>query len=249
MAVIPCAEDRPLLGLLGGMGPHATADFYQKLINLTLAGADQDHLPVLIISDPRVPDRSLAIESKREQPVLEALVVNAERLRAAGAKAIAIPCNTAHHWLARLRARVKVPFFDIVRSSVAECRRRFPHGGQALVLATQGTRQVRLYDEPLARGGFKLSPQSPKLQALVQQIIAAVKSGELARAQADMAALLASPSLAADVILLACTELPIAARSCLDDDARLIDTTAALAVNLVQWASGSTDMDPEVGPQ
>jgi aspartate racemase len=180
---------RPLLGLLGGMGPQATADFYQKFIKLTPARVDQEHLPILIVSDPTIPDR-----------------------------------------------RVHVPFFDIVQSSAAECRRRFPQGGRALVLATWGTQQVGLYDDPLARAGFTLTTQSAKADEMVQRIIAAVKIGRLAHAEADMAALLTSPSLVADVILLACTELPIAARpaSC-GYDCRASPQLARMGIGIISY--------------
>jgi len=49
------------VGILGGMGPAATADFYTKLIQSTPATQDQDHLPVIIWADPSMPDRTAAL--------------------------------------------------------------------------------------------------------------------------------------------------------------------------------------------
>src|SRR5687768_12963046 len=101
-----------LLGILGGMGPLAGAAFAARLVALTPAERDQDHVPALLCNDPRVPDRSSARLGQGEDP-LEAMAAGVRLLERAGASLIAIPCNTAHLWYEQLAARTQVPLLHI----------------------------------------------------------------------------------------------------------------------------------------
>jgi aspartate racemase len=58
-----------MIGILGGMGPEATLDLYRHILQLTPATKDQDHIRVLIYSNPKIPDRTRAIESDGESPL------------------------------------------------------------------------------------------------------------------------------------------------------------------------------------
>ena len=89
-------DDR-VLGVLGGMGPLASAHFMVRLTQLTQASRDQDHIPAVLWSDPRVPDRTVGHLQGGENP-LPWLLRGIEGLRRAGCGAVAIPCNTAHGW-------------------------------------------------------------------------------------------------------------------------------------------------------
>src|SRR5690348_9432433 len=92
----PAANDSArVLGVLGGMGPAATADFYMKLVRATPATCDQDHIPVVVVGDPRILDRSRAIEIGAESNVLSGMLQGVRHLEGVGVDAIAIPCNTA----------------------------------------------------------------------------------------------------------------------------------------------------------
>ena len=86
-----------VLGVLGGMGPLASAQFMLRLTLLTPAHRDQDHIPTVLWSDPRIPDRTVAEPSEGSHP-LPWLLRGLTALRSAGCGAIAIPCNTAHRW-------------------------------------------------------------------------------------------------------------------------------------------------------
>ena len=167
----------PVLGVLGGMGPLATADFYQRLIALAGASRDQDHLPVIICADPRIPDRTQALFEHREGEVLSALLTQVARLEAAGAGAIAIPCNTAHHWLGQLSARTPLPFLSMPEAVMDKLARASPEARRVAILATRGTVRADVYGEALARRGLLACPLSDRVQQRVDATIAAVKSG------------------------------------------------------------------------
>jgi aspartate racemase len=211
-----------MIGILGGMGPLATADFFSKVIAATPAKRDEDHVPLLIQSDPRIPGRPAAILRGGESP-LPALMAGRDRLIAAGAIALAMPCNTAHVWLPELRQGCPVPFLSIVDASCDEAAARAKPGAAIGIIGTEATLKSRLFDSELAKRGFKpVLPTEEELRDLILPAIEQVKAGR-----------------AAEGGELACTETPLA----LDAIAsplreRCVDTNAALARTCVAWWAG-----------
>ena len=102
-----------LIGILGGMGPEATLDLYRHILALTPASKDQDHIRVLIYSNPKIPDRTMAIAEEGESP-LDSLVESAMLLERAGAEMIAMPCNAAHYYLPGMQKKLEIPVLDMV---------------------------------------------------------------------------------------------------------------------------------------
>ena len=97
-----------MLGVLGGMGPLASAQFMLRLTLLTPAERDQDHVPAVLWSDPHVPDRAAAWGGTGPDS-LPMLVRGLQGLAVAGCGAVAIPCNTAHGWIDGMRAATALP--------------------------------------------------------------------------------------------------------------------------------------------
>lgn len=229
---------RGLLGVLGGMGPAATADFYRKLVEATPALRDDEHIPLIVVGDPRIGDRSSAIESGQVEDVFSGMLQRLQYLEQAAVDAIAMPCNTAHFWLPRLREATPIPFLSLVQAAAETASRRAPAGGAALVLGTRATVASRIYEADLTACGLRLTMPTDAQQALVSRVIAAVKGGRMPQAAAEFEPELERWAEDADVILLACTELPLAAPEALAREPRLIDTTAALVDACVAWSSG-----------
>ena len=229
-----------MIGILGGMGPLATADFFSKVIAATPAKRDEDHVPLLIQSDPRIPGRPAAILHGGESP-LPALRAGRDRLLAAGAVALAMPCNTAHVWLPELRQGCPVPFLGIVEASCNEVAARSQPGAAIGIIGTEATLKSRLFDSELARRGFKpVLPTDDELRDLVLPAIEKVKAGHAAEGGKQVErAVQALFDRGAQVVVLACTETPLA----LDAIAsplreRCVDTNAALARACVAWWAG-----------
>jgi len=105
------------------MGAMATVDFLRKLVEATPAERDQEHIPLIVRFCPEVPDRAAALAGSGPSPQ-PALVAAAVELAAAGAQALAIPCNTAHYWYDALCAAVPIPILHIVDAALAELQRR-----------------------------------------------------------------------------------------------------------------------------
>ena len=135
------------IGILGGMGPLATADLFRKITCLTKASCDNDHIRVYIDSNARIPDRTAAILSGGTNPVPE-MTSALRHLEACGADCIIMPCNTAHYFLPQLQAKTETPFLSMLAATAKTCAAKFP-GKTAAILGTKGTLATGLYDRAL----------------------------------------------------------------------------------------------------
>ena len=130
-------QEKKTIGILGGMGPLATADLFQKIVLLTKADTDREHIRVYIDSNANIPDRTAAILSGGEDPVPE-MASALRHLEACGADCIIMPCNTALYFLPRLQAMTEIPFLSILTAAAEACKAQFP-GKTVGILATRGT--------------------------------------------------------------------------------------------------------------
>lgn len=234
-------SDSPVLrrvGILGGMGPAAAIDLQAKILALTPAASEREHLPILVWNVPQVPDRVAAIRGEGPSP-LPAMAEGALALEAAGAQAIAIACNTAHHWAGELRARLRVPLLHIAEAVAGAIAGMPERPRRAALLATRGTLASGFYCAPLASLGIDWMAVTEEEQARgIDPAIAAVKAADLAGARAHFARAAASLSArGADLLVLACTELPLASPGS-GFEARCLDANQALAQAVVRFARG-----------
>ncbi len=143
------------VGILGGMGPEATILIMQKVLASVRARDDADHLPLIVDQNPQVPSRIRhLLEGTGEDPG-PVLADMARRLVAGGAQALAMPCNTAHHYAGAIRAAVKVPLLDMVALSVAHAAQLAGPGAVVGILASPAVRKVGLFDAALQAHGLR----------------------------------------------------------------------------------------------
>jgi aspartate racemase len=197
------------IGVVGGMGPRATADFFSKLIDCTPAERDQDHIRVLIDSNPEIPDRSAYILGHGADPT-DALIATARNLERGGAHFLVIPCNTAHHFLDAIRRSVGVPVLDIMEV-VAEAGERVGGIRSVGLLATSATVTAGLYERAFARRGVTVLAPSVESQERVDEAIWAVKAGRTDAATRRTVHEAGNELIARGVqaIVLGCTEIPL----------------------------------------
>jgi aspartate racemase len=226
-----------ILGVLGGMGPLASAHFMTRLTLLTPAARDQDHVPAILWSDPRVPDRTLGKLSGGPDP-LPWLLRGVRGLRTAGCGAIAIPCNTAHGWYDEMAAE-GVPILHIVDAAADELRKVAPSGTVG-VMGTAGTLAMRLYQDRLERMGWHcIVPDAAEMAERVSPAIASVKANRVAEPYAPLAETVRSlAARGASAVVLGCTEIPlgIQAGPWQSLGVPLVDTIDALALAAIAWA-------------
>ncbi len=227
-----------IIGVIGGMGPEATVDFYREIIRLTPAERDQDHIPVLIYSNPRIPPRNEAILQGGEDPT-PYLVEAARILEGGGAGLVAIPCNTAHHFLPRVRAGVRIPILDMIEEAFLSARALIGGIKAIGLLATIGTVQSGVYRKTFARHGISILAPSDADQERVQQAIRQIKAGTYDRERQsvfeDIGSSLAEAG--AQAVILGCTEIPLGFNP---SRARypVVNSTRVLAQAAVDWALG-----------
>lgn len=196
------------LGILGGMGPQATQVFYQFVLDRTDAARDQDHLPTLILSDTKMPDRTAAILSGDSEGLYSRLLADARMLEGCGCTVIAIPCNTSHYFVDRLQGDIGVPIVHMIRETAAALASMGKH--RPAILATDGTIRSGLYQKECAALGLEAVAPDADTQTLVMSIIYdEIKQGEQGSrekfAQIDRAVRKAG----CDCAILACTELSV----------------------------------------
>ncbi len=197
------------IGILGGMGPLATADLFRKIIVNTPAASDQEHIRVVIDSNTAIPDRTAAILSGGESPLPE-MIRSAVGLERMGADLLIMPCNTAHHFYETLLPYIRVPMLHMIRETLREARERGVR--RAGLLATDGTCRAGVYDAVFEGSGVTLIKPDAEGQAEVMRVIyQGVKAGaarfDTAAFQRALAALAAR---GAETMILGCTELPLA---------------------------------------
>ncbi len=224
------------IGVLGGMGPAATAHFMERLVVLCAAERDQDYPPTLAYSASQIPDRTTHLVDDGADPT-HGLQAAARVLQAGGAGAIAIPCNTAHAYLKAIRTAVEVPVFDMIDLAAATIAASFP-GATVGVLAATGTVRLGLYQSALQANGLAVEQPDEELQEHVMAAIREVKGGGSGRDRRLDHAIEILRSHGAEVLVLGCTELPLAVDPA-STGIPVVDATDVLARACLEWAGGA----------
>lgn len=225
------------LGVLGGMGPLATADFLRKLVKKTQASIDQEHIPVLLYGDCTTPDRTANIVGTGASP-LPKLLEGIRFLNASGAKAICIPCNSAHCWFDEMQAASAVPLLHIVRASAGQIAKKNAAAKAVGVLSTFGTHTMGIYTSTLANLGYTvISPTVSEFERFVSPAIAMIKANNWAEAEVTFAeAAKHLVARGAEIIVLGCTEIPFGMeRQCRANPSKFVDSNDALVDVVIEF--------------
>jgi aspartate racemase len=201
------------VGIIGGIGPAATVDFMQKIIRNTRAERDQDHIRLVVDHNPEIPDRTAYLVGKGTDPTL-GLYSACKRLQANGAALIAMPCNTAHAYVARLQPGLAIPIVNMLTETVRHIRAHCPGHARVGLLATSGTIATGVYHDAARDAGFELVVPDARHQELVMDTIYGrhgVKAGFVAGPcrEALLEALAHLVARGATAVILGCTELPL----------------------------------------
>lgn len=201
-----------ILGVLGGMGPLASAEFMYRLVQQTPAKKDQDHIPTILWSDPRVPDRSTAMRRGTDEP-LAWLQRGVLGLKEAGCTHIVIPCNTAHFWYHEL-IKLDVPILHIVDSVAYALKDVNVNNGTIGVMGTQATVELGLYQYRLNKLGWNcITPTKEQMDTIVQPCIDMIKANQFDGVQDKILAVAKTLiDNGTKAIVLGCTELPLSVK-------------------------------------
>ncbi|MDO4179372.1 MAG: amino acid racemase [Phascolarctobacterium sp.] len=195
------------LGVLGGLGPAASAEFLRQLAMRCPANCDQEHPVVYMIADCDIPDRGTAIFGKGESP-LSMLKQDIFKLAEWGADVIAVPCNTAHYFINEFVDEIPVEFCHIIEETVKAAMKRSPQG--AWMLSTKGTRASGLYQKVADKYGYTLFIPNEEQSDAAQEVIVNVKANKMTEAGCIMKNLCEELWSERDLLVMtACTELPL----------------------------------------
>lgn len=203
-----------VIGILGGMGPEATADLFRRIIRATPAKKDQDHIRVIIDSNPKIPDRTAAIIGGGSSPLHE-MTKTAKNLEKAGADFIIIPCNTAHYYYEELKKSVGIPILNMVELVAQMIREKFSNVKKVGVISTTGTVKAGIYDRALDRNRVEVIYPSKELQDKVMEAIYDnIKAGRIFEGKeiiVKVATRLVEEG--AELIICGCTEVSLVLKS------------------------------------
>lgn len=227
------------VGILGGIGPMATVYFMQRVIAMTDASRDQDHVDMLVWNHASIPDRTAYIVGDSDESPGPVMADDARQLERAGAKFIAVPCNTAQAFQDEVAAAVDIPVIDIVAVTIEAAKAAVPGLTTLGILATDGTLRARTYHHAAEAAGLTpVAPDDLVQKDVMSMIYDGVKAGmpvERARFDAAVAHL---RTKGAGAIVLGCTELSILQTDLEVDEPDVVDSLDALAARTVTLAGG-----------
>lgn len=228
---------RPV-GILGGMGPEATILLMQKVLAAVPASDDADHVPLIVHQNPQVPSRIAAlIEGTGEDPG-PTLADMAKGLQAAGAQALAMPCNTAHHYAPVVENATDLPFLNMIELTAAALAKA---GARRIgMLASPATRLVSVFDKSFANSGLTpvWTSNEEAMLALIREVKAGKDSAETGAALTVQAQNLLDQG--ADHLLIACTELSLLAHH-IPADVPWHDSLDCLTKEITDFATNTND--------
>lgn len=225
--------NKKTVGIIGGMGPGATALLFQKLIDYTDAKSDAEHMHIIIDNNTAIPDRTTAILNGENTPAL-CIVESGKKLEMCGAELLLIPCNTSHYFYDDIQEQLSVPVVNMIAETAKVCLNNgYTKVG---VLATTGTCNTDTYGRELNKFGVETVYPDVEGQKKVMEIIYdQVKAGRKINVQILDQTLKKMSSKGAQAFILGCTELPFAIKNG-DFGYHFLDSLDILARRAVELA-------------
>ena len=232
------------VGLIGGLGPAATVDLYDKIVKATPAKTDQEHIKLVVEQNPQIPDRTAALLHGGEDPTI-ALYNCAKRLEKDGCDVIIVPCNTAHAFVPYLERHLSIPFINMQQTALNEIAEKLGGAARIGLLATSGTVQTGIYSEKAKSMGLPMFVPDDVHQERVMASIYGPKGAKagytdgICKDDLLSAAEYLVEKYDCNCLILGCTELPLILDESADFEVAgkhvmVIDPTASLARKVVR---------------
>lgn len=226
------AADESVVGVIGGLGPAATSYFFDLLVERTPAAEDQEHLRVIVDSNPSIPDRTGYLLDDGPDPV-PALIETGRNVETAGADLLTVPCNTAHAFLDDVADAVGVPVLNMIELAAERVRSRSDIDRVGL-LATDATIAIGLYHEYFEGRSVELVTPSDPVQDRVMEALYDIKAGDIGAPRRMLVDAVDSFG-EVDAVVAGCTEVPVAL-SARDIDVPLVDPMTVMADRAIERA-------------
>ena len=225
------------IGIIGGMGPLATADLYRRIILKTKAETDQEHIHVIIDGNTNIPDRTKSIISNGESPLNE-MIKSAKNLENSGADFLIMSCNTAHYYYRDLCQVINIPFINMLEETVKFIEENYGKSVIAGLLATDGTIATGIYDSYFDSANIKIIKPGDTQKYVMEFIYEGIKKGNFQFGRENF--FKAVDELAengAEIFILGCTELS-SAKDIFNFNGSFIDPLDVIAEKAINFAGG-----------
>ena len=201
------------LGVIGGLGPAATAYFLELIIKMTDAHCDQEHLETIIYNCPRIPDRTNYILNPSNDSPVNLMVHIGKSLVEQGVHCIAIPCITAHYFYDDLLKTIKMPIIHAVKETAIHLKENGVR--TAGIIASDGTITSELFQRQLIHAGIDpIVPANGSQHDAMNIVYRNIKAGRPAQMDKFYSIVHELRKNGAEVIILGCTELSLIKRDC-----------------------------------
>ena len=230
------------LGVLGGMGPAASAEFMVRLTAQTPASCDQEHIPTVLWSDPQIPDRSTSIRNGNDLP-LAGLRLGIIGLQQAGCEYIVIPCNTAHFWYNEL-INLGTPIIHIVDSVSDQLHElKIKRHATIGIIGTYATVEQGMYPKYLNKQGWGcITPSPEEMDTLVSPAIELIKGNNNSEARILLLKVVNSLiSQGVRAVVLGCTEIPLAIRETVINNVPIVNSIDSLVKAAIIYSTYTVD--------
>lgn len=230
-------EDK-VIGIIGGMGPEATIDIFNRIVKYTRIHNEEDHLRILIDNNPKMPSRQMAILEGGKSP-LSNLIEMAKGLQNNGADVLIMAANTPHYYYDAIKKEIEIPFLNMVDETVLAIKRQFVNVKKVGLLATKAILKTKLYQLALEKENISMITLNSLQQDTLQEAIMEYKNtGDLDLFK-DRVTLFVEILLqeGVEVIILGCTELPLVLEN-KDAQPKYIDPNDIIAKAAVRFAKG-----------
>ena len=229
-------DQKITLGVIGGLGPIATAHFMELIIRMTEADTDQEHLDMILYNRPSIPDRTgYILDPTKPNPLPEMIRVG-NALARQGAKLIAIPCMTAHYFHRDLTRYIEAPIVHAIHETAVHLKK---HGITKVgIMATDGTVRSKLFQQELLEHGITpVIPGEQGQKCVMSVIYDDIKANRPAEMDKFNFAAKDLREQGAEAIILGCTELSLVKRD-YPIGAGYLDAMEVLAQTCVRMCGG-----------
>ncbi len=205
------SENRKILGVIGGLGPMASAYFMRLVTEMTDAKTDQEHIEILLHSKPQIPDRTGFIIGESKESPLPGMLEAGQGLRRSGADIIAIPCVTAHFFQKTLEEEIGIPVLNAIEDAAEVLKQAGVK--TAGIMATDGTVKSELFPKVFKDHGLEcVIPSADRQRDVMHVIYHNVKAGIPIEKDRFMGITRELFDKGAEAVILGCTELSIMKR-------------------------------------
>lgn len=225
-----------VLGIIGGMGPLATAQLFTDVVLNTKANKDQDHIHILIDNNTQIPSRPEYILDNTKEDPRDQLILSGKRLEDMGAEFLAMPCNTAHYFYEDIKNEVNIPFINMIEETMNYIRAEYPQVKKIGILSTVGTIKAKIYDQVFDMASIEIINPSEVYQSHVNDLIAGVKAGKNFDDLNDFMDTIGHlKDFGAQLFIAGCTEISVALKT-YDIKGDFVDPMDVLTKSIIHFA-------------